>query len=114
MGEQPREAAAAALADDADSLPGLRVQLAQALLQAVRCAARAVDVRAQPGAARRIPGALEPSGHRPERGTPGHEAGDQEDRLSVATRDALAAPDGVQLQRHTFGGEPAFTPQRGV
>src|SRR5947207_259586 len=112
VGEQPREAAAAALADDPDLAPGLGVQLADALLEAVGRARGAVDVRTQPGAPGLVAEALEPRGHRAERRITGEEARDQQHGRAVALRHAVAAPHGIHLEREALGRNPALTPQR--
>src|SRR3954471_22824046 len=109
--EHLREVAAAALADDGDALAGGLGEALEPLGEAIGRRVRAVDVRADAGALRVVPGAAQPLRHQAERVVAGEEARDQQHRLAAGVLDALTAVHAAAEQRGGFETETALAPQ---
>src|SRR5205085_7410414 len=89
------------------------VEVLQAGLEALDSGRGAVDVGADPGAARAVTEAPQPQRHRRQGVVAREEAGDEEDGLAVAVRDAHAGADRVAPERAELGGEAGFAPEWG-
>ena len=97
-GQRLGEVATAAVAKEGDRSATLAMDQLEALVESVEGAVGAVDVEADPRAARNVADAPEPAREHPERLLSGEEAGDEDHVRSVAGRHASPAEDRVDEQ----------------